>query len=191
MRLRQGQHRALAAELHRIEVRAQRAVIEQSEVNGSGSNVLLERPHGRLFDGQLDTRILAVEGDERVDEETSRTRARAADRQAARAQFGEIGDLLHKRLTDAQDLFGLAHVDLAGRRQRERRLAPVEQTHAELRLDLLDALRERWLRDVEVLGRSREGPVLGDLQDTAPFVFINHMHAPIYLIYRINPINKS
>ena len=142
MRLRQGQHRALAAELHRIEVRAQRAVIEQGEVNGSGSSVLLERPHGRLFDGQLDTRILAVEGDERVDEETSRTRARAADRQAARAQFGEIGDLLHERLTDAQDLLGLAHVDLAGRRQRERRLAPVEQTHAELRLDLLDALRE-------------------------------------------------
>ena len=128
-----------------------------------------------------------MKGDERVDEETSRTRARAADRQAARAQFGEIGDLLHERLTDAQDLLGLAHVDLAGRRQRERRLAPVEQTHAELRLDLLDALRERWLRDVEMLSSSRESPVFSDLQDAAPFVFINH---DIILPYRPNQFNK-
>lgn len=74
-----------------------------------------------------------------------RVRARAADRQAARAQLREVRDFLHERLLDAQDLLRLAHVDRAGRRQRERCLAAVKEAHAELRLDFLDALRERRL----------------------------------------------
>ena len=187
MRLRHGQHRMLAAGRDRRKVRTKGAAVEQSEVDGTRGDVVLERTHGRFLDGQLDARVLAVKGDERIDEEAGCPRARAADRQAARAQLREVCDFLHERLLDAQDLLRLAHVDGAGRRQRKRCLAAVKETHAELRLDFLDALRERWLRDVEMLSSSRESPVFGDLQDAAPFVFINH---DIILPYRPNQFNK-
>ena len=85
------------------------------------------------------------------------------DPQAARPSSRVVGQVAQRAVLDLDEGVGVRQQDVAGRRQMHLSRASLEKLHPELALERLDALSQRWLRDLERRGRTAEMTRVGDM----------------------------
>src|SRR5690606_4237900 len=125
---------------------------EQAEIQAAPGE-LLELVLGRHFDhAQPDLRKLLAEVADQFRHETIAGAADEAERQLAGTAVARGLCARDGYALVVQPVVGLFEKDLAGRRQRHGALVAQEQRHADLRLQFLDRLAARRLRDAHARG---------------------------------------
>lgn len=135
---------------------------DEADVHVAGGDAVLDVPRITHGDAGQHTGVLALEVLEDRRQPVAGNRRDAADVELAGEFASEFGDPGVELFRQVEDLLGVGQHELAGAGEADLAVTAFEQPGVEVVLELLDLEGDGGLRHVEVLGRPREGAVLGD-----------------------------
>ena len=154
---------------------ARRGAVRQDDVDGVGLKLREEVAEVARADDEFD--VLAA--DERAQEfelEVARQGRQGAHPQNLPARDRTAAQGAHQLLAGREDGVGIVESDAPRLRQDEPPADPLEQRMAHLALELLDLHRQGRLRQVQLLGGTRQAALVGDGPEVAQVVEVKVPH---------------
>lgn len=163
MRRRKPQRQIFIKE--RLGIETRRGECSDSQVEFFARNGPLQFERGQRFDLDLQTRRNRARHNRR-EQIIARAFERADANRFERQDFA-LAQCRNRLVHFVEHALGIRSKSLARDRELNAARAPVEKRRAQFVFELLDLLTERWLRNVEFLGRTREVRGIGDRQKIA------------------------
>jgi len=145
---------------------------DQGDVDGAHGELLDEQAGAALGEMQLDPGVSCVEGAHRLRHEADEG-GRCAEADAPSPQSRQLAHLLADRIRLRQHPLRAGEQGLARGGEGDVPAGPVEELRAELSLQRGDLPAQRGLGEVQALGRPREVPQPGHLDEAAELLQIH------------------